>query len=228
VSYSSSWPGWRSPTGTTCADGFIRGGKDIKLLKCKTWEQYADKFVPLVRNRMFDAATIVVDSYSFLSDQLVKRVGGADGKVTIPGWGQIKNDHLNKLTDLISATQPLDGKPSYNIVVTCHLMKDGSEDSDGALVPSIMGSFKYEIGKCFGSVFVTKPMIKQQVGEGEMKGKLVPGKPAHLMYTVPPDERYACGDGVGGKGGIEELPTIIGNTYPELMKAWGLKTEGAK
>jgi hypothetical protein len=218
---------WCTDTNPQTANGFIRGGADIELIENQSWDDYRNKFIPAVKNRLIDAKTIVVDSYSSLSDSMVRSIAGPDGKVTIPQWGQIKNQHANTMMDLASATQPIPGKPSYNIIVTCHLMKDGSEESDGAMVPAIPGGFKYEIGKAMGTVLITRKLTRtEKAPPGHpLEGRLIPTDPINVMYSVPPDDRHACGDGVGGKGGFDTLPTVLGNTYSDLMKGWGQKQE---
>ena len=48
----------------------------------------------------------------------------------------------------------------------------------------------------------------------------------HIVYTIPPNQYYAAGDGVGGKAGRKVLPPVLENTYQALVEAWGGKEEG--
>lgn len=218
------------------ADGFIQdfGDGDIQLLKfpssessarrSQDWPFYADKFVPVVQNRMLNAKTVVVDPYSAVSQALVSYKKGNSGAVTIAQWGEILDLHNDRMRALLSAAQPMEGKPSYNIVMTSHLI-DVTNDK-GALVktrPAITGAFKDEFGKCFGTVLISKAKTKNEMLElpGGGREMTVAGS-NHFCYTVPPTQYLACGDGVGGKGGRKELPGVIENTYQALCKAWGI------
>jgi hypothetical protein len=218
---------------TQTADGFIEEGQDndITLVKLPStqgknpmadWQYFADRFVPAVKNRQFDAKTIVIDSYSFLAKALVTSKSGLDGKVSIPEWGQILMNHGDRLRSIISSTQPMEGKPSYHVVVTSHLV-DVTDDKQALIKtrPAIQGAFKDEFGKCFGTVLIAKAKAEMEIKEG----KLTPGHATHYCYTVPPNQYLACGDGVGGKAGRKELPPIVENTYQALCAAWGIEED---
>lgn len=227
-------------TNQETADGFIEdcAPGDITLLKLpstvpgnstvKDWPFYADKFVPAVQNRMLEAATVVVDNYAGLSQAIcAQKSGGGTTPIQIQQWGQILDAHIDRTNMLLSAARPLAGKPSYNIVVTCHLT-DITNDK-GALLrnaPAITGAFKDAIGGKFGSVFISKAKTRHDTVDMPGGGKqMLPVKADHYLYTVPPNEYIACGDGVGGKGGRKELPGVIENTYQALCKAWGIKED---
>jgi hypothetical protein len=221
------------------ADGFIRDVPegDIVLIKppstrtdgkrVQDWPFYADKFVPVVQNRMLDCATVVIDSYSFLSQRLVAYKQGNSDSIKIQQWGEILNAHADRMAALCSAARPTEGKPSYHIVVTSHLV-DVTDDK-GALVktrPAIAGAFKDEFGKCFGTVLISKAKAEHEVVQMPGGGKEMSVVRAnHFCYTIPPTQYMACGDGVGGKGGRAELPGVIENTYQALCKAWGIKED---
>lgn len=224
-------------------DGFIRDFDDgaIQLIKLpsatpgispiKDWDFYANQFVPVVQNRMLEAKTVVVDNYAGISQAITTmKSGGGTASIQIQQWGQILDAHIDRMNALLSAARPVKDqpdKPSYNLVVTAHLT-DVTNDK-GALLrtrPAITGAFKDAIGGKFGSVFIAKAKVKHDIVDLPGGGKeMMPAGAKHFLYTVPPTEYLACGDGVGGKGGRKELPGVIENTYQALCEAWGIKED---
>jgi hypothetical protein len=216
---------------TQTADGFVQDYDEgeIVLIKppsvqgkprAEDWVYYAQSFVPMVQNREFEAATIVIDSYSFLAERLVAHIQGSGDNMTIPGWGRVLTTHIDRMTALLSATQPIPGKRNYNIVVNCHLK--AVTDKNDVLeyyAPAIQGAFHKEFVKCFGTVLISRAVAKQDIVDGKMQ---TIGQ-NHFCWTIPPMEgKYFCGDGVGGKAGRKALPPKVENTYDALCKAWGV------
>ncbi len=219
-------------TNTQTADGFISDGKegDITMLRMPSvgdasksasddWSFYSTQFVPAVQNREIEAETIAIDSYSSLADTLVRHIKGG-GEMTIPAWGRVLSSHQDRMYALLSATQHIEGKRNYNIVVTCHLVGDtGKSDTILKYVPAIQGAFKHKFNGMFGSVFIMRSETTKEVINDRMTSTGV----EHFMLTAPPSDMYNCGDGVGGKAGLNALPPKLENTYEALVAAWGKK-----
>ncbi len=217
-------------TNTQTADGFISdaGEGDITMLRMPSvgntektasddWSFYSTQFVPAVQNREIEAETIVVDSYSALADTLVRHIKGG-GEMTIPAWGRVLSTHQDRMYALLSATQHVEGKRNYNIVVTCHLDADtGKSDVILKYFPAIQGAFKKKFNGMFGSVFI----MRSEATKETVNDRMVSTGVDHFMLTVPPSDMYNCGDGVGGKAGKAALPPRLENTYEALVKAWG-------
>jgi len=205
---------------TETVRGFILEGRKIQLYVPSNFQEIENEFLPMVVNRKFDANTIVIDSYSFVDVLLNSDYCGASGdrKITIAEWGAIRSRHMKLVNQLLTATKPIPGKPAYHLVVTAHL--SDVLDDKGAVVatrPAIQGGFKDIFGRCFGSLFyceakTVRPVTGTTLGPPEVQ---------YRVHTVPPNERIACGDGVGGKGGYKRLPPVLEGTYSSLCKAWG-------
>ena len=106
-------------------------------------------------------------------------------------------------------------------MVTCH--ESAVENKEGKVLryrPGIPGSFKDAFGRCFDSVFLTRAITRSTIVNGS--NTMLPTE--HYLLTAPPSEMYACGDGIGGKGGKAALPPKVENTYQALQAAWAANT----
>jgi hypothetical protein len=211
---------------TATVDGLIRDGADITLWPLKSWDEFEEKFVPSVANRCFDAASIVVDSYSFLANMLVQKVKPQEQQNTFRAWDQIKQTLLSTTNSLFGATQPREGKPSYHVGITAHLAD--VYNKNGQLLkyrPAIQGSFKDDFGRMPGTYLIcaSETDRKPETIDGVMQ--MVTGDTRFFCWSKPPSDLYACGDSVGGKGGYKELPAQVDGTYAGLMTAWGRESE---
>ena len=106
---------------------------------------------------------------------------------------------------------------SYHVLGTVHEMVE--TDDDGAItsvLPAIGGQSRTQIARMFNTV-----LIPQTNRSALPLGKLAPLEVERFCWSVPPDKFRACGDGVGG-GKYQTLPTKVGGTYEELVKAWGM------
>lgn len=213
--------------------GRIQEGKGITLYPLKTWLDY-QWFVRKTKNREWDAATIVLDSYTLVGDLAVTTAMGKPGALTGDGnlkqarWTNVKSDQFTELLDLLSATQPQAGKPSYHVLVTVHEQEEVQVDEEGkvrgisAVNPAVPGGLRRSFGAKFDCVFVVAARPRFAKGPS---GVMEPVGVNHVLWTVPPDPLRSVKDGIGGNGGRKILPPTVENTWAALTAAWG---EGSK
>lgn len=201
------------------AEGFMRDGHKINLYLIGNWAEFQE-WVRMAVARELPGRTLAVDSYGFVADRLVAATSDANGAVTIPQWGRIKDQHWTELMKLLSCTQPTANHPGYHVVVSTHLTD--VTDEKGNLVkvrPAIQGSFRDTFNRCFDSVFISKALSERAIVDGKLQVKPT----RYVLLSVPPDQYHACGDGIGGKGGRKRLPAEVENTFPALCQAWGVE-----
>jgi hypothetical protein len=196
----------------------VRGGLDAEVFVFDTFAEFENEFVRKVLHREFEAETVAVDTVDFMAAMLMRDVQGNKLRLAMQDWGTILNKLRSTLSDLTAATAPLPDLPSYNVVLTCHLM-DITND-DGALLktaPKIPGQFKDELEAYLDTVlYCTSQISSKPVPQPGGGSKLVPSK-QFLCHSVPPNPFITC------KGG--GLPPTLSGDYPTLMKEWGKKEE---
>jgi len=191
----------------------IKAGLDCEVFVFDTFKEFDAGFVQPVKRREFDAQSIGVDTVDFMAAMCQREIQGNKPRMTQPNWGTLLNSLRAAIDTLTSATAPIDGKPSYNVILNYHLIDVTNED--GALLktaPKIQGSFKDELEAFIDTVLyctsgTSSSLVKQPTGEM----KMVPTK-QFLCHTVPPNPFITC------KGG--GLPPTIEGCYPSLRKAW--------
>ena len=220
---------------------FIRAGCNITLYPIKCWADF-EWFIRKTKNREWDAATVALDSYTFIGDRLVLEKmedGGntkGDGNLKIQVWNHVKNDQWTAMMDLVSATTPAPGKPSYHVVVTIHereeyertvLPSGGAEPQFTnkviAVQPAVPGSLRDGFGRMFDCVFIVQERNRT---EKQSNGTIKVVGSEHILWSVPPDQLRHTKDGVGGEkggpGGCRTLPPTVQNTWEALCGAWGM------
>ena len=218
-------------------NGFIQGGANITVYPLTTWAEF-EWFVRKTKCREWNAATVALDSYTFMGDRLVLEKMDdpsstkSDGNLKLQVWNHVKNDQWQVVMDLVGATSPIAGKPAYHVVVTIHEREEyektlvpgatGEAQFLSKLVgvnPSVPGGLREGFGRMFDCVFIAqeRPRTEKQTN-GSMR---VVGS-EHLLWTVPPDHLRHTKDGVGGKAGRKALPPTVENTWTALCAAWGV------
>lgn len=222
------------------ATGFARGGHQITLFPLKTWADF-QWFVRRTKNREWDAATVALDSYTFVGDRLVLEKMDdpgstkSDGNLKIQVWNHVKNDQWEAVMDLVSGTSPQPGKPNYHVVVTIHEREEyektvvpggGGEPQFLskliAVQPAVPGGLREGFGRMFDCVFISQ---QQSVTEKQQNGTMKVTGSRRVLWSVPPDQLRTTKDGVGGPkgtGGLNVLPPSVPNTWPSLCEAWGV------
>ncbi len=196
----------------------IKGGVDASVMIFDTFKEFEDNFVRPALHREFDAQTIIVDTADFMAAMLLRDIQGTQIRLKMGDWGTILNKLRSVFSDLTSTTAYLPDKPSYNVVVNCHLM-DVTND-DGALlktVPKIPGQFKDELQAYLDTVLyctsqITSAPVKQPGG-----GTKLVNQKQFLCHSVPPTPFITC------KGG--GLPPTVEGTYSVLREHWERKEE---
>ena len=213
------------------AVGRIQEGRKITLYPLKNWTDYK-WFVRRTKNREWDAATVVLDSYTLVGDFAVTTAMERPAALTVDGnlkqarWTNVKSDQFTELLDLLSATQPQQGKPSYNVLVTVHEQEEVTVDDEGkvrgisAVNPAVPGGLRRSFGAKFDCVFVAQ--AKPRFAKGG-HGVMEPAGVEHVLWAVPPDNLRSVKDGIGGNGGRKILPPTVENTWAALSAAWELK-----
>lgn len=210
--------------------GRITEGYDIKLFPLKSWADY-QWFVRKTKNREWDAATVGLDSYTVAGDYITKvqraKPGAlnSNGQLTWARWDDVKNEQFNELLDFLGATQPLAGKPTYNIVVAAHEYDEAIRNSDGEAVgisavnPAVPGGLRKHFSAKFDAKFIVAQTTDRKMNPTTKVNEVTGVR--HFLWTVPPDHLREVKDGIGGNGGRKVLPPTVENTWAALTAAWG-------
>ena len=191
----------------------VKGGLDAEVFLFDYFKEFEDNFVRKVIHREFDAQSIVVDTVDFMAALLMQDVQGSKARLAMADWGTILGKLRRTCSDLTSATSPFGERPSYNVILTYHLM-DITND-DGALqktAPKIPGQFKDELEAYLDTVlYCTSQISSSAVKQPGGGTKMVPSK-QFICHSVPPNPFITC------KGG--GLPPQTPGDYESLRKAW--------
>ena len=193
------------------ATSAITTGQPVELVQPESWEDWADRFVPAVENRLVDADNIVVDTLDMLTKVMWLEIQGGRDKLRIQDFGTGLNRMTNTISQLCSAAYHREGQRSYNIIVTSHI-GDVTDDS-GSLVRTtcaVMGAFKDICEDLFDYVLLSDSEIHTEI----TGGKAVKSK-RFFLHTIPPT-RYHTTKAPG------YFPSEIGNTWPALREALAL------
>lgn len=208
--------------------GRIQEGHALTLYPLKEWADY-QWFVRKTKNREWDAATVVLDSYTLVGDFVTTATKGQpgalnkEGQLTWSKWDLVKSYQFNEILDLLSAVVPQEGKRAYHIVVTVHEQDEAIRNAEGevtgisAISPAVPGGMRKSFGAKFDCVFYSqaRPAL-----EKDPKGIIHRVGTEHVLWTVPPDPMRAVKDGLGGNGGRKVLPPTVENTWPALCAGW--------
>lgn len=190
----------------------ILSGRKAELREITCWSDWADVFVPAVENRMVKAETIGLDTMDMLTSIMWREIQEHRPKLRIQDFGTGKDRMVNTITQFASAAAHIEGKPSYNIVVTSHIT-DVTDDDTGALVkfaPAVMGAFKHVAGDLFDYHFLSDSELKTDI----IEGKAIKSK-RFFMHTIPPT-RFHRTKAPG------YFPAEINNTWQALQDALAL------
>lgn len=211
--------------------GRIQEGAAITLYPLRTWEDFR-WFTRCTKNREWEAATVVLDSYTIVGDfvqNAVKSQPGAvnkEGQLTWAKWDAVKGFQFTEVLDLLGATKPLAGKPTYHVVVTVHEQEESIRNAEGEVTgisgisPAVPGGFRKHFSAKFDCVFYC---AAQPVFEKDAKGILHRTGTQHVAWTVPPDSLRAIKETLGGSGGRKVLPMTVENTWQALCAGWDVK-----
>lgn len=195
-----------------------------------TWREFATECVPTILNRKLAAGTIVVDTVSsacrLCEFEIAKDVGKHEsGEFDRPEYRRLLMKTHNVFAQLCDAKKPRSDHPGYHIVLLSHerewykqkKVRIGAGEARTDLVldrvrPAIEGDFKNILPTLVDSVFGTRVRLNEKTKT-----------PQPYILTVPPDEYYFYGDGVGNAPGREPLPAEMPGDFASLAKAWGLK-----
>ena len=209
---------------------------DVHVVLVESWAEFEEACLPYIRARAVGrllkermgldeeplVETIAVDTMSIASSKLANEIQGDRDRLRVQDFGTL----LNKLTAATvqmteTAKELEEGQTTYNVLAATHLSPD--TDSSGnvlSISPAIMGQFKKVLPRLFGFCFLTEHRVATKIINGNATQV-----ENFVVRTVPPNDLYTCGDRIGGKGDYQRLPPVTGGTYPELMKAWGIKEE---
>lgn len=210
-------------------DGQIRSGSDIEIWDI-SYEQFQHEVVPAVKNREIKTqdgrvpASLFLDGIGMLTDNYWRGRLAGRAKLNFDDYNIGKNRFGDDFTSFVSASKVMKGKPSYHLIGSSHLADVYSNDSLVAYRPAIMGAFKNQLGKLFGTVLLCKSDLYRPPAQNNV----VPAaRTRHRVYAAPPSAMFALGDGVGGEGKpYNELPPILEDgTYLGLCAAWGMDPE---
>ena len=212
----------------------VRSMPGVWVVELATWSELETAVMPYVRNRALGKFvaermgspteppidTIVVDTISIGATRLVQELQGTKDRLTQADYGLL----LNKLTattmQLIETTKESalnKDLPTYNVILTTHLRTvTNDQGAIEGIRPAIPGQFQDMLPRLGGFAF----LCEHGVATSFVNGKSTEIESFHVR-TVPPNNRYICGDRIGGKNGLKRLPTKVGGTYQELCEAWG-------
>ena len=190
----------------------IGRGVEARLVIPKSWSEWADVFVPAVRNRMVDAENIVVDTVDMLTKLMWREIQGTRDKLRIQDFGTGLDRMTRTINDVCSAATHQPGERSYNIVMCSHV-SDVTDDS-GALVKttcSVMGQFKDVVESLFDYVLLTAAEVKTDIVEGKAQKTK-----SFFCHTIPPTRYHTV-------KAPAYFPHEIEGTWQGLQSALALK-----
>lgn len=213
----------------------VRSMPGVWVVELSTWSELETAVMPYVRNRALgkfivdragfpmeepEIETIVVDTISIGATKLVQELQGTKDRLTQADYGLL----LNKLTgitmQLIETTKESavnKALPTYNVILTTHLRTvTNDQGAIEGIRPAIPGQFQDVLPRLGGFAFLCEHGVTTEFKSGKATEV-----ESFNVRTVPPNSRYICGDRIGGKNGLNRLPTKVGGTYQELCEAWG-------
>lgn len=227
---------WPSPV-IVCFDPDTQTARKmdgVTIIEVESFKEFEQKVVPHVKNRTLHelvnhpVETFGVDSISIASMYLAMEIQGSKERLAIQDFGTLLNKLTSVTMECTEAARFVEGKDSYHIIFTTHLQTIVGKDGGGieCVRPAIMGQFKDLLPRLFGFAFICEAGAEVTTSPG----KPAVSRPSWQVRTFPPKTRigevpfYICGDRVGGTT-YNTLPTTTDGTYPELLKAWGMKEE---
>jgi hypothetical protein len=196
-------------------------GRDISGVPVEAWNEYQNDVVPEIAARKLDAATIVVDSISFLAQIMWANIQGTRAHLTQQDFGTGLRRLSETTRDMVAATMPRGDHPGYHVIFTTHLRDVTTEG--GALLkvsPLIMGQFKDQLEAYFDYAVLTSAEMLTTTEKVNGQTKAVRSRQFKVI-TTPPDRYNTC------KGGDLSPEIIIADgasAFDEMNKTWKLGT----
>lgn len=202
---------------------------EVRLVFPSSWREWADVFVPAVANRQIEAATIGVDTFSFLTKNILwPDIQGQKPKLAVQDFGTGLARMEGTLDQLVSTTRPIKDPatgavkhPGYHVVGTVHL-SDVTND-DGVLLaskPAVMGAFKDSIGAFFDLVLLNRSEVRTRTEKIDGRNQSVSEKEFYV-YTMSPDRYHFC-------KAPAYLPARMDGRYESLWPAWHPKANNER
>lgn len=201
-------------------DWWLKRRSDIYELHFDTWADFDDKFVPKVKNRLIDVATVVIDTGDMVQAMMWREIQGNKSRLTTPDFGTGFNRLSATFTDLTDACRPIkankgrsylpEGHPGYHLICNWHLY-DVTNDSGSLMrtTPRVLGQFKDHVEDLFDLVLLMDSALEGSVEDVEGRKVMVNHKRC-FARTVPPNEYHTT------KAPLDWPPII--KSYGELVK----------
>jgi hypothetical protein len=181
---------------------FLARRDDIHEVHFDTWAEFDDQFVPLVKNRLIDVPTIVIDTGDMLQGMMWREIKGNKSRLTTPDFGTGFDRLSDSFKILTGGCRPLapnpkrsyvpGGHPGYHFICTWHLY-DVTTDQ-GALVrttPRVLGQFKDHLEELFDIVLLMDTALTGEVQEQPGGARVMVNKKTCFARTVPPNQYHS-------------------------------------
>jgi hypothetical protein len=222
-----SWPGKTlliyCDTNYSMIGPAIESGKVELLIPERDFDlqKLEQVILPKIRRREYDVQNVGVDTVSNLAKVIFRWTEGTKG-ATKHTWGRLKQVLDNVCWSLNSTVMEKPGKPHYNSLFTSHVkdIREGTGENVRVVragQAAIDGGFVDSIEGFFDNVFIT---VKEPTSE-VIDGRVTVTGERFFCYTTPPTMKDTTKAEVKVEG--VSLPSEVGGTYDELMKAWGIE-----
>jgi hypothetical protein len=175
-----------------------------------------NEILPALKAGKIDAKTVVLDSFSFLSNKWADRIMGARTSYG-QGQGQAAGVSLRRFLQQIVELKSLP-RP-YNVVVTVHEALSGGDEGPKRIEPITIGALRESMGAAFDLIVLTEMenvLFKDaKTGQSAITA-MSKGR------TVSPDPNRTAGGSLWGR---LMPPTIDNPTYQNLRRAVGLPVD---
>jgi hypothetical protein len=203
---------------------------DVSVIELKTWGDFEDKVLPHVKNRNLSkwlgrkVNTFAVDTLSVGSQRLSEDLQGTKERLSRPDFGRLLSKLTSAVVDCTDATAITDNAESYHVMFTAHTQTITQGEGEAMRVigirPAIQGQFRDLLPRLTSFAFVCQRTLESV----HQANKPATSVPAYRVLTAAPNDKYICGDRVGG-GRFKTLPPVCAGTYEELMNLWGIPLE---
>ena len=199
----------------------------VRFFVIDNWVEWEQRFRPAITQRIFPGDTIVLDTVSALFRKLERHL--AKNNLALEGyqeWNHFRGNAIKLADDLNAARKPEGDHPGYNICVLTHQKTE--TDTGGNVIgylPDISSKLDRSFAGLFDAHFCTSVETENDLvrdSKGSPTGETVQTS-KYFIHSTPPTSRHNAGDNLGGDGKkYSKLPPKLGNTFPELLKEWGV------
>ena len=199
-----------------------------------TWEELREVWLPAITTRKltelvqddarfsdYTVQTIVLDSLTAFCDANFNELSNEGYKdLGYDGWGMYYTRVQKLLAAACGATKAKRGLETYNVAATIH--EDTKKDDKGnvkSIQPAVQGRMSNFLDTYFTTHLLTDHR-KAKNPDGTMK---TGGEMEFVCYTTSQGHRKCKPDQIGTGERFQALPAVVGGSYSDLARLWGLE-----